>query len=44
MEAIGRKSIALCDVFIELMDRLCQGLGLELISPREGAWRGSDLS
>ena len=44
MEAIRRKSIALCDVFIELMDRHCAGLGLELISPREGAWRGSHLS
>jgi kynureninase len=44
MEAIRRKSIALCDVFIELMDRHCAGMGLELISPREGMWRGSHLS
>jgi kynureninase len=44
MEAIRRKSIALCDLFIDLVDRHCAGLGLELISPREGAWRGSHLS
>jgi kynureninase len=44
MEAIRRKSIALCDVFIELVDRHCAGFGLELVSPREGAWRGSHLS
>jgi kynureninase len=44
MEAIRRKSIALCDVFIALVDRHCVDQGLELISPREGAWRGSHLS
>ena len=44
MASIRRKSIALCDVFIELVDRHCAGLGLDLVSPREGAWRGSHLS
>ncbi len=44
MEAIRRKSIALCDVFIALMDRHCADSALELISPRDGAWRGSHLS
>jgi kynureninase len=44
MAAIRRKSMSLCDVFIELMDRHCAGFGLELVSPREGTWRGSHLS
>ena len=44
MEAVRRKAIALTDAFIELMDRHCDGFGLELISPREGARRGSHLS
>jgi kynureninase len=33
MEAIRRKSVALCDLFIELVDRHCADLGLELVSP-----------
>ncbi len=44
MEAIRAKSIALGDVFIELMDARCEGMGFELISPREGSRRGSHLS
>ncbi len=44
MAEIRRKSIALCDAFIALMDSHCAGMGFELISPREGAWRGSHLS
>ncbi len=44
MEAVRRKAIALGDVFIDLVDRHCEGLGLELISPREGACRGSHVS
>ena len=44
MAEIRRKSIALCDAFIELMDRHCAGLGFELVSAREGTWRGSHLS
>ncbi len=44
MDAIRRKSIARGDLFIDLGDRNCQGLGLELVSPREGARRGSHLS
>lgn len=44
MQEIRRKSVALCDAFIELVDRHCGGFGLELISPREGTWRGSHLS
>ncbi len=44
MDAIRRKSIALGDLFIDLVDRNCQGLGLELASPRDGGRRGSHLS
>jgi kynureninase len=44
MDAIRAKSIALGDAFIELMDRRCAGQGFELVSPREGARRGSHLS
>ncbi|MFZ3323229.1 MAG: kynureninase [Usitatibacter sp.] len=44
MAEIRRKSIALCDTFIQLMDEHCAGLGFDLISPREGTWRGSHLS
>jgi kynureninase len=44
MEAIRRKSVALGDLFIELVDTHCQGRGLELASPREGARRGSHVS
>ena len=44
MEAIRRKSVALGDVFIDLVDRHCEGLGLELVSPRDGTRRGSHVS
>jgi kynureninase len=44
MGAIRRKSVALCDIFIELVDRYCADSGLELASPRESTWRGSHLS
>ena len=44
MDAIRRKSIALGDLFIDLVDQHCVGLGLELISPRDGARRGSHVS
>jgi len=44
MEAIRRKSIALGELFDELVNRHCDGLGLVLASPREGAMRGSHVS
>jgi kynureninase len=44
MDAIRRKSIALGDLFIDLVDRHCEGLGMELVSPREGPRRGSHVS
>ncbi len=44
MESIRRKSVALGDAFIALVDEHCAGLGLELVSPRDGAVRGSHVS
>src|SRR5260221_488807 len=44
MDAIRRKSIELGDLFIDLVDRHCEGMGLELISSRDGASRGSHVS
>ena len=44
MEAIRRKSIALGELFVDLVDRHCDGLGLVLASPREGERRGSHVS
>jgi kynureninase len=44
MDEIRRKSIALGDAFIALVDAQCAGKGLELVSPRDGAARGNHLS
>jgi kynureninase len=44
MAEIRRKSIALGDAFIALMDAKCANFGFELISPREGERRGSHVS
>ena len=39
-----RKSMALGDLFIRLVDETCRDLGLEVASPREAAQRGSQVS
>ena len=44
MQALRKKSIALADLFIELVEARCAGHGLELESPRDGAMRGSQVS
>jgi kynureninase len=44
MAAIRRKSMALGEAFIALVERHCAGLGLELASPRDAGLRGSHLS
>ncbi len=44
MAALRAKSVALTDLFIALVDGRCAGLGLELITPREAALRGSQAS
>ena len=44
MVALRRKSLALTDLFIELVESRCAGRGLSLITPREAARRGSQAS
>ena len=39
----ARKSLALTDLFIELVEARCAGHGLELVTPREHARRGSQV-
>jgi kynureninase len=42
--ALRAKSIALGDLLIALVEARCAGLGLELVTPRDGAERGSQAS
>jgi len=42
--AIRRKSMALTDLFIELVESRCHGHGLSLVSPRSAEQRGSQVS
>lgn len=44
MALIRKKSVALGELFIALMDELCGDLGFTLISPRDSALRGSQVS
>ncbi|MBZ9734491.1 kynureninase [Mesorhizobium sp. CA18] len=44
IRAVRRKSVALTDLFIRLVEAKCGGFGLELESPRNGAERGSQVS
>lgn len=44
MQAIRRKSLALTDTFIALVEEYCPSHGLQLITPREHARRGSHVS
>nr|WP_254221883.1 kynureninase [Burkholderia multivorans] len=44
MEAIRKKSLAMSDLFIALVDTRCQGLGLELVTPLDHSARGSQAS
>jgi kynureninase len=44
LEAVRRKSIALTDLFIELVESRCVGQGLALVTPRDAAERGSQVS
>jgi kynureninase len=41
---VRRKSVALGDLFIRLVDDTCAGLGLTVASPRDGRLRGSQVS
>ena len=44
MAALRRKSIALTALFIGLVEARCAGHGLALVTPRDGALRGSQVS
>ena len=44
MEAIRAKSLALTDLFVNLVEERCAGFGLALVTPREHARRGSQVS
>ena len=44
MAALRRKSVALTELFIELVEGRCAGHGLTLASPRHAAERGSQVS
>ncbi|MBC7610228.1 MAG: kynureninase [Polaromonas sp.] len=43
MEALRQKSLALTDLFIELVETRCSGHDLGLVTPREHAQRGSQV-
>jgi kynureninase len=44
MAALRAKSLALGDLFIELVEQRCGGLGLGIATPRQHAQRGSQVS
>jgi len=44
IDRLRRKSVALSDFFIRLVEQECAGAGLTLASPREAARRGSQVS
>ena len=43
MAALRTKSLALTDLFIQLVEERCQGYGLGLATPRDHAQRGSQV-
>ncbi|MBX3604962.1 MAG: kynureninase [Piscinibacter sp.] len=44
MAALRRKSLALTNLFIRLVEERCAGHGLELVTPRDESVRGSQVS
>jgi kynureninase len=42
--ALRRKSLALTELFIQLVEHRCAGHGLTLQTPRDTSWRGSQVS
>jgi kynureninase len=44
VDRLRRKSVALTELFIRLVEQECAGVGLTLASPREAARRGSQVS
>ncbi|HVH65047.1 MAG TPA: kynureninase [Candidatus Acidoferrum sp.] len=43
-QEVRRKSMALGDLFIRLVDETCRGLGVDVASPRDPTMRGSQVS
>ena len=43
MQALRKKSLALSDLFIQLVEARCAGHGLSLVTPREHTQRGSQV-
>jgi kynureninase len=44
MVAVRAKSLALAELCVTLVDQRCSGLGIEVVTPREAARRGSQVS
>lgn len=44
MSQVRQKSLAMADVFIQLVEERCGNYGLELVTPRDGTVRGSQVS
>ncbi|MEY4652887.1 MAG: hypothetical protein RI884_1468 [Pseudomonadota bacterium] len=44
MQALRRKSLALTDTFMTLVEERCSGHGLQIVTPRDHAQRGSQVS
>jgi kynureninase len=44
MQKIRCKSLALTDLFIQLVEQECSGQDLELVTPRDHKYRGSHVS
>jgi kynureninase len=44
LAAVRQKSLAMADLFIQLVEQRCGNYGLELVTPRDGAIRGSQVS
>ena len=44
MQAVRRKSIQMCDLFLRLLDEKCSAYNFDVISPTNSAERGSQIS
>ncbi len=44
LSQVRQKSLAMADLFIQLVEQRCGNCGLELVTPRDGAIRGSQVS
>jgi kynureninase len=44
MEAVRAKSVQLTEFFLRLVEERCAGLGLQVVTPRDASYRGSQVS